>query len=114
MEIFWAGFIETWGRGIEKICAACREYDIPDPVYTIYPEDIMVMFKAKKSPNKVTDKQKYIIQQIETNPNITTRELSQIVGISQRKIKENLQKLKDKGFLRRIGPAKGGYWEIIK
>ena len=93
MEIFWAGFIETWGRGIEKICAACREYDIPELVYTIYPEDIMVMFKTKnpsdkvtdRVTDKVTDKQEHIIQQIVTNPYITTRELSQIVGISQRK-----------------------------
>jgi predicted HTH transcriptional regulator len=34
------------------------------------------------------------------------------VGISLRKIKENILKLKAKGFLERIGPDKGGYWKV--
>ncbi|WP_276798466.1 ATP-binding protein [Fusobacterium gonidiaformans] len=29
---FRAGFIETWGRGIEKICEACNNYGIKTPV----------------------------------------------------------------------------------
>jgi ATP-dependent DNA helicase RecG len=37
-----------------------------------------------------------------------------IIGISLRKIKENISKLKDKGLLERVGPDKGGHWKIIK
>ena len=48
------------------------------------------------------------------NPNISARDLSDIIGISQRKIEENISKLKQKGILKRIGPAKGGYWEVIE
>ena len=48
------------------------------------------------------------------NPNVSARDLSDIIGISQRKIEENISKLKKKGILRRIGPAKGGYWKVIK
>ena len=51
---FWAGYIETWGRGIEKICEACDAYGTPRPEYTVYPEDIMVMFKAKEMPINVS------------------------------------------------------------
>jgi ATP-dependent DNA helicase RecG len=40
--------------------------------------------------------------------------LAIIVGISERKIRENIKKLKSKGFLKRIGPDKGGHWEIDK
>jgi len=36
------------------------------------------------------------------------------VGISERKIKENIRKLKEKGLLRRLGPARGGYGEVFK
>ncbi len=43
---FRAGFIETWGRGIEKICEACKNYGTKLPEYTIYPEDIMIKFVA--------------------------------------------------------------------
>ncbi len=43
---FRAGFIEAWGRGIEKIKDSCKEAGNPMPEYTIKWEDIMVMFKS--------------------------------------------------------------------
>lgn len=43
---FRAGFIEAWGRGIEKIKESCREAGNPIPKYTIKREDIMVMFQS--------------------------------------------------------------------
>jgi len=46
---FRAGLVETWGRGIEKICEACRLYGLKDPEWTVYAEDIMVLFTASQS-----------------------------------------------------------------
>ncbi len=46
------------------------------------------------------------------NPYISTRELEGEVGISQRKIKDNLKKLKELGLIERIGKAKGGHWKV--
>ena len=43
---YLAGFIESWGRGIEKICSACEKDGVPQPVYTINPGDIMIEFNA--------------------------------------------------------------------
>ena len=48
---FRAGFIESWGRGIEKICNLCKEYGISEPEYTVHPNDIMMMFKANEPVN---------------------------------------------------------------
>ena len=45
---YLAGFIESWGRGIEKICQACEEDGSPAPVYTVLPGDIMIRFTASK------------------------------------------------------------------
>ena len=41
---YLAGFIESWGRGIEKICSACQKDGVPQPVYTINPGDITVSY----------------------------------------------------------------------
>jgi len=38
--------------------------------------------------------------------------LTSIVKISASKVKDNISKLKEKGYLKRIGPDKGGYWKI--
>jgi ATP-dependent DNA helicase RecG len=64
--------------------------------------------------DKLTDNQKNIIALIKRNPYISAREIAPQVGISHRKIQENIAKLKEYGILERIGPAKGGHWKIIK
>ncbi len=55
-----------------------------------------------------------IIKLIEDNPFITTVEIAKIIGMSKRAVLKNTKKLKDQGRLKRVGPNKGGYWEIIK
>ena len=53
-----------------------------------------------------------IIQEIQLNNKISASKLSDIVGISKRKIEENLAKLKEQGVLERIGGTRGN-WEIL-
>lgn len=43
---YLAGFIESWGRGIEKICEAWKSDDLPILEFTVNPRDIMVKFTA--------------------------------------------------------------------
>jgi ATP-dependent DNA helicase RecG len=47
------------------------------------------------------------------NKSISAKELAELVGISQRKMEKNILWLKEKGLIKRIGPDKGGYWEIV-
>ena len=46
------------------------------------------------------------------NPRISRKELSKSIGINQSAIQKHLDKLKQAGILKRIGPAKGGYWKV--
>jgi len=68
---------------------------------------------TSKVTEKVTENQSKIIQLIIKKATITSIELSGIIGISERKIKENIKKLKEKGIIKRIGPDKGGYWKVL-
>jgi len=43
---------------------------------------------------------------------MTLKELADNILISQRKIKENISKLKEKGLIKRIGSAKSGHWVL--
>jgi len=47
------------------------------------------------------------------NKKITQQLLSGIVGISPKNIRNNMQKLKENGILKRMGSKKDGYWEVI-
>lgn len=67
-----------------------------------------------KVPEKVTENQARIIAEISKNPHITGKKLAALIGISERKIKANIFKLKQKKLLKRIGSDRGGHWEIPK
>ncbi len=66
----------------------------------------------EKVTEKVTENQQQILEAIEKKPHITVSELAGILGISERKTKENIKKLKEKLLLERIGPDKGGHWFV--
>ncbi len=111
---------EKWGRGIGLILSKEKETtfkEIADTFVTVFKrKDVEGGVTEKvtvKVPEKVTVNQQKILEEIGKNPGITSNSLAQIVGISERKIKENISKLKEKGLLRRVGPDKGGHWEII-
>ena len=47
------------------------------------------------------------------DPYISKSDLSIFVGISTAAISNNIEAMRSK-YLRRVGPDKGGFWEIIK
>jgi fido (protein-threonine AMPylation protein) len=53
-----------------------------------------------------------IVRLIEKNPTITIIELSKLLKISDRAVKNNLNKLRSAGIISRIGSDKTGHWEI--
>jgi len=67
---------------------------------------------GEKFGEKFGENELAIAKEISKDPKITISELSQIVGISTTAIENNITKLKEKGILKRIGPDKGGYWEV--
>lgn len=61
---------------------------------------------------KVTENRIAIIREMICHPNISKVELAQILGLSTTAIDKNIAAMRDK-LIRRIGPDKGGRWEII-
>ena len=58
--------------------------------------------------------QKKIIQELMNNPKLGRKQLAQLIpGITEDGIKYHLSKLQKKGIIRRVGPDKGGHWEIL-
>ena len=69
---------------------------------------------GKEVGNKVgnlTDNQLLIIQMMRDNAKVSAKLLSEEVGISVRKIEENVAKLKKLGLIERIGGTRG-HWEV--
>ena len=67
-----------------------------------------------KTMEKTTRTVEKILKILSNTPSITVREISEILGLSRRGVEEQIKSLKQKGVIRRIGPDKGGHWEVIK
>lgn len=56
---------------------------------------------------------KHIVELIEENPDITIDNVAELLQMNRRGIVKHFKNLKQKGIIRRVGPDKGGHWEII-
>ena len=109
---------EKSGRGVPKIIETYgRE------AFTFRENSIVVtipLHRIKKIGNKVENKKglnarrQRIITEMRDNPNITTSELHQILGISETAVENNLTFLKENGYVERVGAKKTGYWKVLE
>ena len=55
-----------------------------------------------------------ILELLKENPGMSIPELAEKTGLTAKGIEWNLAKLKQEGVIARIGPDRGGHWEITK
>ena len=90
-----------------------KDVNVTEKVIKTHQEVIeKVIEKAVALNEKLTENRISIIKLIIENPYISKSELSKHVGISENSISRNIEAMRDK-YLRRVGPNKGGFWEII-
>ena len=63
---------------------------------------------------ELTELEKKMLLEIQTNPKISRNDLAIKLGISSDTVKEYIEKLKSKDAIRRIGKTSAGYWEILR
>ena len=54
-----------------------------------------------------------IIEAINTNNKVTIAELEIMLGVGHTTVKKLLHEMQKEHFIRRIGPDKGGHWEVV-
>jgi len=64
--------------------------------------------------SKLAENQLKIIFLILEDEKITKNRMSKILNISNTAVDKNILKLKNLGVIKRVGSAKGGYWEVIE
>lgn len=77
--------------------------------------DIESTLTSTKATQKTTQKTtQKILECIKQNAAVSRKELAELCGISQNGIKWQLKQLQQHGIIHRVGPDKGGHWEIIE
>ena len=69
---------------------------------------------TRKQDIDITPAQKGIIDFLLLHPYAGRKEISSNIGsLSEDGVKYNLKVLQQKGIIKRIGPANGGYWKVL-
>ncbi len=76
--------------------------------------EMQIKASVVKTTQKTTQKTaQKILDILAKNPGATRAELASATGLSPDGVKWNLDKLKKSGKIRRVGPDRGGYWEVV-
>lgn len=130
---YMAGFIESWGRGYEKIKNAFMREQLQIPSFEQVRGGILASiprerFAAlnKQDVNNIVDtqlseRQRKIYLMVQNwsiseplDEPLNTTSISKLTGISLSTVKRELTVLQQKKLIIRVGGRKEGHWEIIK
>ena len=62
----------------------------------------------------INETQLKILECIFENPKVSAKKIADQLNLSTRAIEQNIKSLKENRLIERRGPAKGGYWIILK
>ena len=119
------GFIEKYGTGICRMLELCDEYGVKAPEFIEYKDNLIVKFfrptySANDSGNSEIEHtisgleplDQKIVMVMYQNPEISIKDLSEHIGISYRTGQRHVSKLRESGFIERVGTRKSQKWDI--
>lgn len=117
--------IEKWGTGIPRLFAACEEYGLPKPELIDFDGDFRVNMYRKRDTNTktgdqtcqqvndgVNDEVNKLLNYLKLHPDYTVTQFAEHFEVSRKTIAARLKKLKDKGYIERVGSSRKGYWKV--
>jgi len=132
---FFAGYIDTWGRGTLKIINACKEAGLPDPEIKEMNGgvEVTIFLQAINEGGQVggviggviggaiggaidflTNRQKEVLGLIINNNRITYKEIVDKLSINESAVADHIKALKDKGVIKRDGKTRGKWLILIE
>ena len=128
---FDMGIIERYGSGIKRIKRECDKNGNPYPEWSDLYGEFATTYRPRfvngkpqldhrkdnsEQGDKKSDKKsdKKILEFIKNNPMATIQEMQDFSGLSSGGIRKAIYRLKTENLLRRVGPDKGGHWEVVE
>ena len=115
--------MKEFGEGFDRICREQEANGANVPSFRT--DEFILKITVPKVAEKVTvnatenvidasqKTSQKIIDLIKEDPYISTSKMAEIIGVDRRNIARNIKKLQEQGVVRRVGPDKGGFWEVI-
>ena len=122
--LFRTCFLESWGSGTLRIIDACRERNIPEPVWSENAGTVSICFYRNQTDflkdflkdflPELTERQQDILSLISADFLITGAELAAKLHVTDRTVRSDISALQKLGILHREDGRKEGRWVIEK
>ena len=106
------------GSGIKRAIDDWPEIDFTDDrdgclfTATVHRKEVEGSGKSSgKSSGKTSTR---VLEMLQQTPRMTIPDLAESLAVSTRAVEKQIAKLREEGRIRRIGPARGGHWEVIE
>ncbi len=127
-------FGERMGSGMKRMRDICRKENAPYPKIEYTDTHFYIVFKqsreylkmaerevlekvvrkgGQKRWSELTKRQREILRLLKENAKLSRKELSDKLSINPSAVQKHIERLKKKGFIKRVGPDKGGYWKVL-
>lgn len=125
---FRAGFIESWGRGIQKVLKDCAQNGCPSPQFHYIGNDLSVIFGlgdvklvetgANASPIPISQGASFslesqILQLLRQTPTLSIRELADKLFVNRNAVYRVIKKLVAASVIVREGNERKGIWRVL-
>jgi len=117
---FRSGYVEAWGRGIEKISNQCVSAGLPTPIFNVEGNDFWLIFRKDKYNEQslrelgLNERQIKAVMYVKEKGKITNREYLEInEGVTDRTVLRDLELLIKSAIFQRIGDKKATFYELV-
>ena len=120
--LYYHKIFESWGRGIQMIIEKCQEAGHPPPFYKLDPAGTELVLPSKQLIGAATiiaqetisinNKQLEIVRILKQDRSLTKEEIREKLSysISERRLRDTLNLLKDNGYIDYTGSTKNRTW----
>ena len=122
--------IEKWGSGLKRIYDECKGDGVKVEFKNLKTGFVVVFYRKKETSGPIDsikfgkdtgetagerlgETERKIVDIMLVDKHATIEKISDALGLNKRTVEKHLAKLKKKGVLIRMGPAKGGYWKVF-
>ena len=125
-SLYLTQYIERMGTGTGDMIRLCTAAGLAEPDFGFRGGFLTTIWRMLEKPGisnestgkstgkKLTKTPAAIVKAISENREITIPELAELLGMSTSGIEKQIRKLRDDEIIGRIGPAKGGHWEVLE
>ncbi len=117
---FRSGYVEAWGRGIEKITTQCVEAGLPTPIFNVEGNDFWTIFRKDRYNEQslrelgLNERQIKAVLYVKEKGKITNKEYQELNSVAKPTATRDLAELVEKfSIFKNTGKGAGSYYEII-